>query len=184
MPDSVLSQAAIDAMINTGPVGNDDARESSPADEAAPEEAAAEQAPAAAPAPRAVQSVPANDSLSAPPALSAVPAQVPDLEEIKRQLLEMASAQGRMPQIEASVGQVQAEAQRLAQYYEAIAAQIQELTEALTAIITNLLATPGYGAHNVYECPDCGAVGTVVIPLTCTSCGEASYAGWWPPADE
>lgn len=58
--------------------------------------------------------------------------------------------------------------------------KVQQLTDEMKKIVTNLKGTPGYAAHNTFSCEKCDDHGHVAVQYRCTKCGHERWYGWWP----
>lgn len=86
----------------------------------------------------------------------------------------------RLQALEEGMAQATAGAVQLNQSFQAMMGHVTAMTNALNQMLENLSATPGFGAGNSFVCPSCGDAGHLTIPLTCSTCGEATETGWWP----
>lgn len=59
--------------------------------------------------------------------------------------------------------------------------KVQILNQQITAFASRLQGTPGADAYHTFECEQCHSKHTVVTVLKCSSCGHQSWRGWWPP---
>jgi predicted Zn-ribbon and HTH transcriptional regulator len=58
-----------------------------------------------------------------------------------------------------------------------IASQLQQIGAQMKSMMSNLQATPGYGAMKTHKCAECGSIGAAAVPIKCTRCGKTSYKG-------
>jgi len=58
--------------------------------------------------------------------------------------------------------------------------KIQQLTDEMKKIVTNLKGTPGYGARQTFPCEKCDDQGHVAVQYRCTNCGAERWYGWFP----
>jgi hypothetical protein len=99
------------------------------------------------------------------------PAQLNMLSE-KIALLEAALVKYRK-EAESIDNEVRLEVQSLSRQVQASSAQVNQIKAALEN-------TAGYNMAESFQCPGCGTVGSVAIPVRCNACGQTNWWGWWP----
>ena len=178
--NKVLSQEEIDAMLSGGSSDGDDSSDET--EPAAPDVAEAPVA-AAKPATPAVAPAPAP---SAPPPLpaAAVPA-LPDetremLNRVSERLDTLGAAMERIAQLERGLTETNSAMRLLHQDMQTMAGQGQLVSSRVEGILSNLKATLGYRAKNIYVCASCQTKGDVAAQVKCTHCGKENWWGWWP----
>lgn len=62
---------------------------------------------------------------------------------------------------------------------EALAKQVQEISNRVDEILQHLPNTMGYGVHETFQCGSCGTQGLVAAHVMCTHCGTQTQLGWW-----
>ena len=177
MPDNLLSQAEIDALV----AQNKDARVSS-AGNNAPGSATGEtrMQPGPENKPPAVKNV----SLAGVQQARAAPAGT----SLPRDAGAPSDLEARLRRLEAAVQRVQASGgsadgaanTELQLQVRDMMRHIQRLDEQMKAISARLQGTPGYDAYHTFQCDKCQSRGTVAVILKCTSCGKEGWRGWWP----
>ena len=128
--------------------------------------------PAARPSPARVQAKPeANTDL-----LNILNTRV---AELTKQLNSMGVALKRMEMLETKITELEA---KVAQPQESPATtqKVQQLTDEIKKMMTNLKGTPGYGIRHSFTCEKCDDHGHVALQFRCTSCGNELWYGWWP----
>ena len=99
--------------------------------------------------------------------------------ELTKQLNNMGSALKRMEMLERKVTELEAKTVR-PQESPATAQKVQQLTDEIKKMVTNLKGTPGYGVRHSFTCEKCDDHGHVAVQFRCTSCGNERWYGWWP----
>jgi hypothetical protein len=188
MADQLLSQADVDALV-VSLSKNDAPKPAAPA--AKP--------PSPAPAPVAAKSAaapsrpsgPASVSAASPaPRLASAPIK-PEVNndvisglnskivELTRQIGIMGAAVKKIETLEKKVSELEAKSGKNSG--AAVTDQkVQQLTDEMKKIVTNLKGTPGYGVRNTFSCEKCDDHGHVAVEFRCTRCGHERWYGWWP----
>lgn len=188
MADQLLSQADVDALVAS--LSKNDAPKP-----AAP----AAKPPTPAPVPVVAKPAAAPSRPSAPASVSAAspaprPASAPvkpevnndvisglnsKIAELTRQLGFMGAAVKKIEMLEKKVSELEAKTGKNSG--AAITDQkVQQLTDEMKKIVTNLKGTPGYGVRNTFSCEKCDDHGHVAVQFRCTKCGHERWYGWWP----
>jgi hypothetical protein len=190
MADQLLSQADVDALV-ASLSKNDPPKPAAPAVKPpapAPIPVASKPAaatPAARPSapPPFNMAVPALKSTSAP-----VKAEVNNevinglnskIAELSKQLNNMSAALKRMEMLEKKVGELESKTSKNSGA-AGTDQKVQQLTDEMRKIVTNLKGTPGYGVRNTFSCEKCDDHGHVALQFRCTKCGHERWYGWWP----
>jgi len=189
MADQLLSQADVDALV-ASLSKNDPPKPAAPAVKpVAPAVSPPVAKPAVAPiaarpsVPSTGMAVPASRPVSAPvkPEVNndVINGLNSKIAELTRQLGNMGAALKRMELLEKKVSELEVKANK-----NGGAAnndqKIQQLTDEMKKIITNLKGTPGYGVRSTFTCEKCDDHGHVAVQFRCTKCGHERWYGWWP----
>ena len=77
-------------------------------------------------------------------------------------------------------GNQQKTLRQLQQNLQEMVCQLQLVSEKVDSMNGGLQATVGFDAHQTFVCGSCSSRGHVATRLTCTSCGEENWWGWFP----
>jgi hypothetical protein len=104
----------------------------------------------------------------------ALAAGFPDANELQVTVTQLAE---RLDQLETAMQQTG----QLQQQYQGLVAQLQAMNLRVESLMNSLQSTVGFAAHQTFVCSSCRSQGYVATRLHCTTCGEESWWGWWPP---
>jgi hypothetical protein len=195
MADQLLSQADVDALIAS-------LSKNEPPKPAAPVAKPPAPAPVAATATAkpAVSSFPTHSSAPAPVSSISManpasrPASAPvkpeannetintlnaKIAELTKQLTNLGAAVKRIETLEKRLNELESKSGRSSSSGN-LDQKVQQLTDEMKKIVTNLKGTPGYGARNTFSCEKCSDEGHVAVQYRCTKCGHERWYGWWP----
>ena len=159
--ESVMSQEEIDALIGNTP------EPAPPPPPVAP--------PAAPPAPTGL---PAVAPLAPAPNLAQSSVQTPvDLSDIYDRLENLEKAVRRVGELDRVQYDIEQSIRQVQHDVKNVAGQLQQVAAQMKVMMSNLQATPGYGAMKTHKCASCGSTGAVAVPIKCTKCGTSSYKG-------
>ena len=163
MPDQILSQEEIDAMLSGGAGGT-------------PSAPAAEE-PAAAPPPPTVKQVPVSPQ---PAAAGPDPATKMMLDKLAEKLEDFGAALERINQLEKAISETNSAIRQMRADFQTFGGQTQLINSKVDGILANLKTTLGYRAQKTFTCNSCRAKGQVAAKVKCTECGQENWWGWWP----
>lgn len=109
----------------------------------------------------------------APAAPQTAPAAISPLETLEAALGRIARLERGLTETNSAVRLIHEEMQRMT-------GQVQLVGNRVEGILSNLKATLGYRAHNIYVCGSCHSKGEVSARVKCTHCGQENWWGWWP----
>lgn len=167
MPDQILSQEEIDAMLSGGAGGT----KSAPASEE----------PAAAPPP-IVKQVPASPQPATPqPAATGPdPGTQMMLDKLAEKLEDFGAALERINQLEKAIAETNSAIRQMRAEFQNFGGQTQLINSKVDGILANLKTTLGYRAQKTFTCNSCRTKGQVAAKVKCTVCGQENWWGWWP----
>jgi hypothetical protein len=202
MADQLLSQADVDALV-ASLTKNDPPKPAAPAAKPPAPASIPVAAKPSAPAPVPVAAKPAASTMAPRPSAPAAvmmaspvskPASAPvkpevsndminglnsKIAELTKQLNNMSAAVKRMEMLEKKVSDLEAR-NRQTSGSAGVDQKVQQLTDEMKKIVTNLKGTPGYGVRNTFSCEKCDDHGHVAVQFRCTKCGHERWYGWWP----
>lgn len=184
--EKVLSYADIDAMVSTsvpeevlsGTAGEPTQQPATPADET-------KTAPKAKAAPAGkAKSAPASPSSHEVPHMPASPNDIESLRailvDLAKRIAKIEAAMVKSKQLEKTIAEAKAMANQPPKDFQAMADQLEELSEQVQGILEKLQSTAGYDIGKAFRCNSCYSQGMVAIRVKCTECGRENWWGWWP----
>ncbi len=163
MPDQILSQDEIDAMLSGGAGG----AQSTPAAEERAE----------APPPPVTKQVPASPQ---PAAAVPDPGTQMMLDKLAEKVEGFGAAFERINQLEKVISETNSAIQQMRAEFQNFGGQTQLINSKVDGILANLKTTLGYRAQKTFTCNSCRRKGQVAAKVKCTECGQENWWGWWP----
>ncbi len=188
MADQLLSQADVDALV-ASLTQNDPPKPAAPAPKSSALPAVSAKPAVNKPAsPPSVPVAGAAGKASPRPASTAVKPEVKQdvisdlnakIVELTRQLGYLGAAMKRIDTLEKRVFELESKSGKNPGT-ASTDQKVQQLTDEMRKIVTNLKGTPGYGVRESFNCEKCDDHGHVAVQFRCTKCGRERYYGWWP----
>jgi hypothetical protein len=100
-----------------------------------------------------------------------------DLSDIYDRLENMEKAIRRVSELDRVVYEVEQTIRQGKVDTKKIVSQLQQIGAQMKLMMSNLQATPAYGAMKTHKCAECGSTGAAAVPIKCTQCGKTSYKG-------
>jgi len=86
----------------------------------------------------------------------------------------------RLDQVDGAMADIHLTVGPLPQNVQDATVSIEEVSNRLQAISSDLQRTLGYAIQKMFKCQSCGSQGLVASQILCSKCGNESWWGWWP----